>query len=54
LKAFKATALIEIDNKNKLIMAAEEARKIATDEADLIKYQVQDQDNLTRRLEMRI
>jgi len=35
-------------------MAAEEARKIATDEADMIKYQVQDQDNLTRRLEMRI
>ena len=40
LREFKAAALVEIDNKNKLLMAAEDARKTAIDEADLIKYQV--------------
>jgi hypothetical protein len=30
----------KIENKNKLLMAAEDARKTAIDEADLIKYQV--------------
>lgn len=38
LKDYKTAALIEISKKNKLIAAAEEARKAAIDEADIIKY----------------
>ncbi len=38
LKDFKSAALIEISKKNKLIAAAEESRKTAIDEADIIKY----------------
>lgn len=38
LKDYKTATLLEISKKNKLIEAAEEARKAAIDEADIIKY----------------
>ncbi len=44
----------EIEKKNKVIAASEESRKKAIDDADIIRYQVQDQNNQTRRLEIRI